>query len=97
MSSRCDICYSLLQFPSQENQLATIHGQDTVLKIPESSGEAEALPIPDHRDWEGPYKVREAATALPLSQAGTVSHKKSPQGPMVSPVKKRAQGDYTVP
>lgn len=32
--------------PSQEDQLATIPSQDTLVKIPEPEGEAEASPGP---------------------------------------------------
>lgn len=34
-----DIGHSQLQLPSEEEQLSTVYGQDTIVKIPEPGGE----------------------------------------------------------
>ena len=44
-----NIGYLKLQSPSQEDQLAAIHRQDTILEIPEPRGEAK-VPLPDNTD-----------------------------------------------
>lgn len=80
----------------QEIQLATIHRQDTSVKISEPRKEAKALPLlPEHREWEGPQqKVKRSSytlTAPPLPQAGTVPQWGGFPEPIASPVGKKSR------
>lgn len=93
-----DIGHSWPQSPSWEDKLGTIHRQDTIVKIPKSSGEAEA-PIPGPRrqrrttleelqEW-----LHSESMDLPPGQHGIVS--RGPPGPLVSPVGKKENPRWT--
>ena len=53
---------SQLQSPSQEDQLANIHSQETIVKIPEPSGEDEATPWNTETEKDVNRRVKGVAT-----------------------------------
>ena len=61
-----DTDYSWLHFPSQEQQLTSIEGQDTTERILEHENEADTLPpIPQRSRKNSIRKVEGAATHWP--------------------------------
>lgn len=69
----------LTSVPSQEEQLATFHRQDTIVKIPEPGEEAEAGPWTAETEKDSIKKVRGTATPWPHCppQVSTVLHGKA--------------------
>lgn len=77
-----DIGHSPLQSPSQKDQLATIHRHDTIMKIPEQRGEAEAPPWTTETEKDCIRRVRRTTIPMAslLARAAAAPHREAPWG-----------------
>lgn len=85
------IGYSPLQSSSAEDQIATIHRQDTIVKIPEPGGQAKAPPWLRRTALEGKEKQFHFDHITPLPG----QHRTAQRG--LSPVEKQLDMDIQLP